>query len=321
MQSRSLDPELCGCLVQATGHGIWEWDVVADVLAADARCHEVLGGAVPEGAASAGTYEGLVDLDCDEDRRLVFRAAAEAGGDFDYEYRLPYASGDWRWIRLRGFALTDDAGRVVRCVGLMRDVTEERKLRESEERLRLVVTGTHDGVWEFDARSGRLWSSDELLAMLGLARGGAPQDLAAAFALVHPDDLPAARRKFEEARSGRRTPIRGTARVRHSAGGWRRVEAWAVPVKDPEQTDVVTRIVGIVHDRTDAPAHGDLARILNNSVLHPIETAARHMKMAAVELSASPERAGDLIDVSSAHLSRVRDVVEDLILSSRTDRA
>jgi hypothetical protein len=58
-------------------------------------------------------------------------------------------------------------------------------------------------------------------------------------------------------------------------------------------------------------------------VLEPIDSAARHVKMAALALGKSPARAGELIDVSSAQLDRARDAVEALIhselLHSRRD--
>jgi PAS domain S-box-containing protein len=254
---------------------------------------------------------------------VLFRAAAQARGDFDYERRLGGADGDSRWIRLCGRALSDEAGQVVRCVGFMRDVTGLHTLRESEERLRFVVAATHDGVWELDVPTGRIWWSDDMLAMLGLARDRCPQDLDAALALVHPDDRQILRAALDDAATSRRPPRRQTVRMRHSGGGWRQIESWTVAETDPESGDA-TRIAAIVHDLTDAARRDDedheLARALNNSVLEPIETAARHAKMAALALGASPGRAGDLIDVSSAHLGRARDAVEALIHSELSRR-
>jgi hypothetical protein len=87
---------------------------------------------------------------------------------------------------------------------------------------------------------------------------------------------------------------------------------------DPESGEA-TRIAGIVRDQTDAARLGDrshnLAGRLNDSVLEPLETAARHVKLAAVAVGSSPERVGDLIEFTSAHLDRARDAVEELIQS------
>jgi hypothetical protein len=193
---------------------------------------------------------------------------------------------------------------------VVRDVTDERRLRESEKRMRLVVSATHDGMWEVDVRSRRLWWSDGMFALLGDAM---PEDLDTAVALVHPDDLAVVRAGFERARGG---PVRGTVRLRHSTGGWRRLDSWAVAETDPV-TGLVTRVAGIVNDRSDGRLDGPRARAetLSDTVLGPVESAAAQLRLAAVALPISSERAGDLIDTSAAHLTRARDAVEELILS------
>jgi PAS domain-containing protein len=303
MESSLPDSELCGYVLQATGAGVWTWDVVADDLSADARCHEII--------AAAGALDH-------ERRKTVFRAAAEAAVDFDYEHRLTTTDGDPLWLRLCGRALRDERGEVVRCVGLMRDVTDEHDLRDSEARLRFVVSATHDGLWELDVPTGRVWGSDEMLATLGLARERCPRDLDAALALVHPDDRPLARAGIASLVAGRSGPGRAIVRMRRGAGDWREIESWAVLETDPESGDA-TRLMGIVQDRTDTAGRDDwsrdLARRLNEGVLAPLEVAARHVKLAAVALGSSAGEAGGLIDVSSVHLGRARDGMEAVIQS------
>jgi PAS domain S-box-containing protein len=318
MEFGASEPELAGYLVRATGHGVWDWDVVNDVLTADARCAEIVGCAAPLPPTSLGESARLVHPADREARDLLFRGAADMGGEFAHEHRLRHADGGWRWIRLCGRAVADETGRMVRCVGVVCDITEERRLRESEERLRRVVSATHDGVWEIDLGCGRLWWSDGMFSLLGLDSDSMPEDIDAARALVHPEDLPVLRAALEHARSSEGGAARGLVRLRHSSGAWREVESWAVAETDPTTGDV-TRIAGLVHDRTDRVGPAEqlrtLARTLSESVLSPVDVAAGQLKMAALELAVSPERAGDLIDTSSAHLTRVRDAVEELILS------
>jgi len=52
------------------------------------------------------------------------------------EYRLIRPDGEVRWVHDRGFAIRDDAGRVIRVAGLVEDITE-RKHAESELAFRL----------------------------------------------------------------------------------------------------------------------------------------------------------------------------------------
>jgi PAS domain-containing protein len=314
MESVPWDLGVGAHLVRASGHGVWEWDVVNDVLTTDARCGEIVGCTAYASPRSLWDNSALVHPADREACDRLFRRAAETGGEFEHEYRLRHTRGDWRWIRLCGRALCDDDGRVVRCVGVICDVTDERRLRESEQRLRLAMSAAHDGMWELDVRSGRLWWSDGMFALLGLGDETMPQDVDAACALVHPDDLPTLRDDFRRAGG---SPVRGSMRLRHGNGGWRRVESWAVAETDPA-TGVVTRVAGLVHAPTDgasADRSGAVAQTLSEAVLGPVESAAAQLKLAAVELSASPERAGELLDASAAHLSRARDAVEELILA------
>jgi PAS domain-containing protein len=308
MGSRRRDAELCSHVLHAAGVGFWAWDVVDDVLTADRHCEEIMRSAVPLGRAGPRH---------EEHRDLVFRPSAQAGGEFKYDRRLTYADGDARWIRVCGCAVSDEAGQVVRCVGVMRDVTDEHRLRESEQRLRFVLSAAHDGVWEIDVPTGRMWWSDDMLAMLGLPRDRCPQDVEAALAHVHPDDRAVAFGGPGDARSGPPTVRQRIVRMRDGGGGWRAVESWTVVETEPESGHV-RRIAGIVHDRTHATRADDpraLARLLNNSVLGPIEAAARQVKMAALAVGLSPEQAGALIEASSAELGRARDAVEEVIQS------
>jgi PAS domain-containing protein len=303
MESSLSDSELCGYVLQAARAGVWTWDAVTNELSADARCEEIMASA------------GAIDLQ-------VLRTAVEAQDDFDYEHRLTTANGESLWIQLCGRAIRDEAGAVVRCVGLMREVTDEHRLRESEARLRLVVAATHDGFWELDLPTGRVWWSDEMLATLSLARERCPRDLDAVLALVHPDDRPLARAGIENVVSGRMGPGRGTVRMRRSEGDWREIESWAVLETDPESGDAM-RLMGIVRDRTDRVGRDnpsrELGRRLNDGVLAPLDVATRHVKLAAVALASSPGEAGDLIDVSSVQLGRARDTVEAVIQSLLLD--
>jgi PAS domain S-box-containing protein len=303
MEPRPPDSELCGHAVQAAGVGVWAWDAANEELSADARCEDIMAATDAIGVARRST---------------MFRIAVAAQDGFDYEHRLTTVDGDARWVRLSGRALRDDAGEVVRCVGVMREVTDEHRLRESEERLRVVVSAAHDGVWELDVPSGRLWWSDDMLATLGVARDRCPRDLETALDLVHPEDREIARAQLAEVVAGRSPARRRTVRMRGGDGGWRQIEAWAVAATDPESGDAA-RVVGIVHDRTDAGRREDrsreLARRLNESVLAPLEVAVRHVKLAALALGSTPAEAGDPIDVSAAQLDLARDAVEDVIQS------
>jgi PAS domain S-box-containing protein len=59
------------------------------------------------------------------------------------EYRILREDGSSRWIRDRGFPITNEAGQVYRVAGVAEDITEQREaqkaLRDSEQRLNAII--------------------------------------------------------------------------------------------------------------------------------------------------------------------------------------
>ena len=113
----------------------------------------------------------------------------------DIEYRL--RCGDsYRWMRARAAPRCDEQGEVIRWYGTLEDIHDrkaaQQALTESEERLRLAVQAARLGVWDYDTITGERRWSEELLDMLGLPSDAEPS-MAAAMAIVHPDD----RQKFQ----------------------------------------------------------------------------------------------------------------------------
>jgi PAS domain S-box-containing protein len=78
--------------------------------------------------------------------------------------------------------------------GLGRDITAvkraEAQLRVSEERLRLALDATRDGLWDYDLRTGHVYRSPRYYEITGYAAHDVAADFEFFKRLVHPDDLP-----------------------------------------------------------------------------------------------------------------------------------
>ena len=86
------------------------------------------------------------------------------------EYRIRHASGEWRWTAVRAVPLFGPDAEVRGWVGMNIDITERKeadeKLRESEERYRLLVENSPDGI--LINQGGRfVYANPALLHMLG----------------------------------------------------------------------------------------------------------------------------------------------------------
>lgn len=64
----------------------------------------------------------------------------------------------------------------------------EQSLRESEERWQLAVQGSHDGIWDWNLKSGEIFFSTRWKEMLGYQDDDVSGQLQEWLSLIHPDD-------------------------------------------------------------------------------------------------------------------------------------
>jgi diguanylate cyclase (GGDEF)-like protein/PAS domain S-box-containing protein len=185
-----------------------------------------------------------------EDRRVSAacweRVLAQPHEPVRWELRLRHADGTWRWIEVIATNHLDDPT-IGAIFTTYRDVTERRTveeaLRESEDRLRAVLENSRDIIAVITADGRLQWVSPVATDMLGLQ----VDDLidTDVFDLVHPDDIPAARKRLIEAvtRGSAVDPIE--LRIRHASGAWVPVEVAGSPWR---RSDAIEGVVINVRD-------------------------------------------------------------------------
>ncbi|MCC9000353.1 MAG: PAS domain-containing protein, partial [Candidatus Contendobacter sp.] len=96
-----------------------------------------------------------------------------------------------------------------------------RALQQSEERLRLVIEATSDGVWDWDLQTDEMFFSDRWYTMLDYA----PGEFAAGYASwrdrVHPDDLTPTEATIQANLDGRLSEFSIEYRMRAKSGDWK----------------------------------------------------------------------------------------------------
>ena len=145
--------------------------------------------------ATNETHEDWVDRIHPEDRERTVRQFLDALAGRDENYSATYrivrpSDGQTRWIDVVAKIERDKDGRALRLVGAHIDITDrmlaQEKLRESEERFRLIADSAPVPIWVTKLDRTRSFANQAYVDFVGL-----PFDEAIAFdwrKVLHPDD-------------------------------------------------------------------------------------------------------------------------------------
>jgi PAS domain S-box-containing protein len=163
--------------MSASDVGFWDWTRAGDRHYLSPRLREILGFA-PDArfAGPAAMFDRLVMPP--EYRAELNRAIKEhfAGktAHLENEFRI-LVDGKVRWIHVRGVAMRNSKGEVVRWNGAATDVTERKRaedaLRESEQRYELAMAASESGYWDWDIPTDRYFFSSRAYELGGYERG------------------------------------------------------------------------------------------------------------------------------------------------------
>ncbi len=244
-----------------------------ELLYLSPSCERILGYR-PEDLLGQSLY-GLVDATDAVRLRLAHAEALEAREVQSVSYRIAHKNGSAVWLEATVAAI--DAAQPFSRTALVassRDVTERVRyeqelhtaqeqlarqaaatlalaedLDRSRERFDLAVSGTNDGIWDWDLRTDTIYFSPVWFEILGYGGHELPFAATTWTDNIHPDDLMAAYGRIQDHLDGKTDLYVHPHRLRHKQGHYIWVEAKGKAVMDAEGRPY--RMVGTITNIED----------------------------------------------------------------------
>ena len=191
-----------------------------------------------------------------EDRASVeagVAGSAAQGQPFSLQYRIVLGDGTVKWVQTTSSSISSDHRGNLRC-GVVLDITHskraEEQLRQSEERWKLALESTGDGVWDWHIQSGMEYYSRRYKEMYGYSEDKVWQQSDQFEDIVHPDDKEQLLRDQQAHFEGRTPTYRNEHRVRCSDGSWKWILSRGMVISRDAQGKPV-RMIGTHTDITE----------------------------------------------------------------------
>jgi diguanylate cyclase (GGDEF)-like protein/PAS domain S-box-containing protein len=128
--------------LEASGASVWEWDGRRNEINTGPEIEAALGIAPGSLRCAADSWLQYLHASDRERMRLTLWTVRERqGGDINLEFRMKRADGGYSWYELRAAVTPQRTTRALRGVGLMRNVTAQKRAQE-----RLLHNAIRDGL-------------------------------------------------------------------------------------------------------------------------------------------------------------------------------
>ena len=247
-------------LIESLHEGVWVIDENACTTFVNPRMAEMLGYTAEE---MLGRHQfSFMDERGKEvaEQKLDYR---QRGIKEQHEFEFVRKDGSRLCVLLATSPLADEDGNYAGAVAGVLDVTErkqaERKLLASRERLRVMVEGTEDGLWDWDVASGAITFNEGWIKLLGYESGEREFDFEWWDASVHPDSKPVFERAWSDYLQGRAEFYELEYRLKDTRGEWHWIWARGVCVQYDDDGNPL-KVLGTHRDITERKQAEDALR-------------------------------------------------------------
>jgi len=141
--------------------GLWDWDISRGTIYWSDSMYDMLGLKRQAEFLSFGDVNSRVHPDDRDLYAIADQLAAEQTNAVDHAFRILDAHQDWVWVRARAELVYDDATQSAHLVGIVVDITEQRRTAAERATADLRL---HDAI-ETIGEAFVLWDADNRLVM------------------------------------------------------------------------------------------------------------------------------------------------------------
>ncbi|HEX6928259.1 MAG TPA: PAS domain S-box protein, partial [Gammaproteobacteria bacterium] len=191
------------------------------------------------------------DAFCDMRNRYI--AGHGMPGEFEHRIIRP-DNGELRYVRERIEVIRDENNNTVWLYGTLQDITAyheaEQRMRQSEERFRMVARATADTIWDWNLETRKIWWNEGIRTVFGYNADNREADPEAFEERIHPEDREHVLQRAREALHDDSREWFSENRFRRADGSYATVSVRGYIVRDSHGKAV--RMVGGMNDISDA---------------------------------------------------------------------
>ena len=148
-QSLRESEERYALVSQAVAEGIYDWNIELNSLFVSSRLMEIFGFDGP-GLTSEDWYRRVHPDDMESYRTALRDCFRQRALKIECQYRIKAADGNYRWVEDHGLPIRNKAGRAIRLVGAVSDISRrhqtEQALRDRDQELDAVLDAIDYGI-------------------------------------------------------------------------------------------------------------------------------------------------------------------------------
>ena len=248
--------------------GSWELNLLNNRLSWTKEVYQIFGFTPGEFDV---TNEVFLEAVHPDDRAHVVDAYQRSLRDnldtYETEHRIIRKNnGEVRYVHEKCEHFRDDSGRIIRSVGMINDITEQKRSKEilikkqkqlqqakkdierSQEKLKIALDNGKIGIWEWNVINDELFVDERIEEMFSLTPGSYEKSYRSFEQLIHEEDINHLRSMIKNSFE-KDLPLETIFRIKTETGKTKYISVKALVEKDNENRP--TSMSGVVFDLTD----------------------------------------------------------------------